>query len=142
MSVSRGCIPKHGCSPLFLRYFLLLWFPPNLVNFGLVCLSLLFIACSRYFQHDLNVIAYRRSIRLAVMHSREPQMPISSMSARRRLLRTKEAAAYLSVSPWKLRRLIQDGKLPVVQDGDAAPFLLDVRDLDSYIDRNKRILPF
>jgi hypothetical protein len=30
----------------------------------------------------------------------------------------------------------------VVQDGDAAPFLLDVRDLDSYIDRNKRILPF
>jgi excisionase family DNA binding protein len=76
------------------------------------------------------------------MHSREPQIPISSMSARRRLLRTKEAAAYLSVSPWKLRRLIQNGKLPVVQDGDAAPFLLDVRDLDSYIDRNKRILPF
>jgi excisionase family DNA binding protein len=60
----------------------------------------------------------------------------------RRLLRTKEAAEYLCVSPWKLRRLIQDGRLPVVQDGDGSPFLLDVRDLDSYIDRNKKVLPF
>ncbi|MGH9635111.1 MAG: excisionase family DNA-binding protein [Candidatus Angelobacter sp.] len=76
------------------------------------------------------------------MNAREPQLRISTLPARRRLLRTKEAAEYLSVSPWKLRRLIQDGRLPVVQDGDGSPFLLDVRDLDGYIDRNKRTLPF
>jgi excisionase family DNA binding protein len=75
------------------------------------------------------------------MYSREPQVRTSPIPPRRRLLRTKEAAEYLSVSPWKLRRLIQDGRLPVVQDGDGSPFLLDVRDLDSYIDRNKRISP-
>ena len=56
----------------------------------------------------------------------------------KRLLRTRDAAQYLSISSWKLRRLIQDGKLPVVQDGDGSPFLLDMRDLDGYIERNKR----
>ena len=60
---------------------------------------------------------------------------------KRRLLRTKEAAEYLSLSPWKLRRLIQEGRLPVVQDADGSPFLLDLRDLDSYIERNKRLTP-
>jgi len=57
----------------------------------------------------------------------------------KRLLRTREAAQYLSISPWKLRKLIQDGRLPVVQDGEGTPFLLDLRDLDSYVERNKRI---
>lgn len=60
---------------------------------------------------------------------------------RRRLLRIKAAAEYLSLSPWKLRRLIQNGLLPVVQDSDGSPFLLDIRDLDGYVDRNKRLTP-
>lgn len=58
---------------------------------------------------------------------------------RQRLLRTKEAAAYLSISQWKLRRLTQDGRLPYVQDCDGSPFLFDVRDLDVYIDQNKHL---
>jgi excisionase family DNA binding protein len=63
--------------------------------------------------------------------------PIST-ARNKRLLRTREAADYLSVSAWKVRRLIQDGRLPVVQHGEGAPFLLDLRDLDGYIERNKR----
>lgn len=55
----------------------------------------------------------------------------------RRLLRTKQAASYLSISEWKLRRLIQDAILPVVQSHGGGPFLLDVRDLDAYIENNK-----
>ncbi len=55
----------------------------------------------------------------------------------RRLIRTKEAATYLSMSEWKLRRLIQDGAVPFIQDHEGAPFLLDVRDLDAYIESNK-----
>ena len=58
----------------------------------------------------------------------------------RRLLKTKQAAAYLSLSEWKLRRLIQDAILPVVQNAGGGPFLLDVRDLDAYIENNKRHL--
>ncbi len=55
-----------------------------------------------------------------------------------RLLRLKSACEYLSLSPWKLRRLIQEGRLPVVQDCEGGPFLLDVRDLDGFVERNKR----
>ena len=55
----------------------------------------------------------------------------------RRLLRTKQAAAYLSMSEWKLRRLIQTEIIPFVQDRRGGPFLVDVRDLDAYIEGNK-----
>ena len=59
----------------------------------------------------------------------------------RRLIRTKEAASYLSMSDWKLRRLIQEGMFPVLQDHEGGPFLLDVRDLDVSIENNKRTIP-
>ena len=49
-----------------------------------------------------------------------------------------QAAEYLCMSEWKLRRLIQDGVLPYLHDGEGAPFLLDIRDLDEYVERNKR----
>ena len=44
----------------------------------------------------------------------------------RRLLRTKQAATYLSMSEWKLRRLIQNEIIPFVQDQRGGPFLVDV----------------
>ncbi len=56
----------------------------------------------------------------------------------RRLLKVKAAADYLGCSPWKLRKLIQDRELPYLQDGDYGPFLLDVFDLDDYIEKNKK----
>jgi excisionase family DNA binding protein len=59
----------------------------------------------------------------------------------RRLLRSVQAAEYLSVSVWTLRRLIQSGELPVVQHGETGKFLLDIRDLDGFIERNKRTSP-
>jgi excisionase family DNA binding protein len=55
----------------------------------------------------------------------------------RRLLKTTQASTYLGISPWQLRRLVGTGQLPVVQIRDGARFLLDVRDLDAFIDRNK-----
>jgi len=58
----------------------------------------------------------------------------------RRLLRTKEAALYLGGSPGKLRRLTQDGELPIIQHEERAPFLYDLRDLDEHIEKHKRTL--
>lgn len=55
-----------------------------------------------------------------------------------RLLRTKDAASYLSISEWKLRRLSQDGELPFIQHGEGTPFLYDIRDLDVFIEKNKQ----
>jgi len=80
---------------------------------------------------------------LTVTNPQASQTLILSASAipRRRLLRIKQASEYLSLSPWKLRQLIQCGKLPVVQDTDGSPFLLDVRDLDGWLERCKRTVP-
>lgn len=58
----------------------------------------------------------------------------------RRLMRLREAAQYLCLSPWKLRHIIQSGRLPIVQYGENAPWLLDVRDLDEWVDRNKHTI--
>ncbi len=58
----------------------------------------------------------------------------------RRLLRTKEAAQYLGMSPGKLRRLTQDGELPIIQHDERAPWLYDLRDLDDHIEKYKRVL--
>ena len=63
--------------------------------------------------------------------------PLTSRRAKR-LLRTREAAEYLSVSKWKLRSMVADGQLPVVQADDSSPFLFDIRDLDNWAERHKR----
>ena len=60
---------------------------------------------------------------------------------RRRALRLKAGAEYLSISPWKLRELVLAGEIPVVQHLEGSPYQLDVRDLDAWLDRNKRIGP-
>lgn len=63
---------------------------------------------------------------------------LSAPPPRRRLLRIKSAAEYTSFSQWKLRQLVHDGKLAVVQLEDGGPFLFDLRDLDGLIERVKR----
>ena len=55
-----------------------------------------------------------------------------------RLLRTKAAAAYLGASSWKIRRLVADGQLPFVSNGERTGWWFDIRDLDRYIEANKR----
>jgi len=59
--------------------------------------------------------------------------------ASKRLLRLKSAAAYLSVSTAYVRRLIQQGELEVISmaEGGHAPWLVDVHDLDAWIERTK-----
>ena len=60
----------------------------------------------------------------------------------RRLLRLKPASEYLSISPAKLRAIVQQENLPVIglAENGHAPWLLDVRDLDAWVDRTKRSL--
>jgi excisionase family DNA binding protein len=55
----------------------------------------------------------------------------------RRLMRLKAAADYVSLSPWKLRKLIQDGLLPAVITTEGAPWLVDRVDLDKWIELHK-----
>ncbi len=55
----------------------------------------------------------------------------------RRLLRTKEAAVYLSISQWKLRRLIEEDIIPVAypldQESGSLKHLLGFNELQHQI---------
>jgi excisionase family DNA binding protein len=77
-----------------------------------------------------------------VTYSNHPEKTVQvGNQPRRRLLRLKDAAVYLSLSPWKLRRLVWERRLPVVQDCEGSPFLFDQLDLDTYVETHKRTFP-
>lgn len=55
-----------------------------------------------------------------------------------RLLDLADAARYLSMGDKALRALIQKGELPYVQTiAGRSPYLIDIRDLDRWIERSK-----
>lgn len=56
----------------------------------------------------------------------------------KRLFTLSEASDYLAVGVWKLRRLIWTGEIPCVQDAKAARILLDVHDLDRWVEAHKQ----
>jgi hypothetical protein len=59
---------------------------------------------------------------------------------RPRLLPLKQAAEYLGLTVWALRERIWAGALPVVQFPGGRKQYLDVRDLDGFIETNKRVI--
>jgi len=56
----------------------------------------------------------------------------------RRLLRLESAAEYLALSTRTLRRMIQRGDLPAIRYGENTPLLIDLDDLDAWINRHKQ----
>ncbi len=58
---------------------------------------------------------------------------VSSENLSPRLLTIDAAAIYLSMTVWRIRELIRDGKLRAEKYGGKA-FLLDHRDLDAFVD--------
>ncbi len=56
----------------------------------------------------------------------------------KRLFSFKEAGVYLGRSAWTVGEMVRTGKLPFVPDGKRK--LLDVKDLDKWIDREKVIM--
>ena len=57
----------------------------------------------------------------------------------KRLYILKEAAEYLGRSDWSMRELIWAGKIPIVRGDGDRKILIDVKDIDQYIERNKSI---
>lgn len=84
---------------------------------------------SRAEESERNGLEFRQS----------PGIAAKKVLPGQRMMRVREAAAYLGSSPWKIRQLIADRRIPFVQDGDG-PFLLDIRDLDGFIERSKRVV--
>jgi excisionase family DNA binding protein len=57
-----------------------------------------------------------------------------------RCLKTNDAAAYLGVSSWKLRNLVQAGEIPCIFGDGTSPWLFDVQDLNKWVETQKRTL--
>lgn len=55
-------------------------------------------------------------------------------------LKTNEAAAYLGVSPWKLRNLVQAGEISYVAGAGTSPWLFDKQELDHWVETRKQRL--
>jgi len=70
--------------------------------------------------------------------TRSGQPKANRSTLHRRLLKTREAAAYLATSEWKIRELVRDGELPVIDDGKGGPWRFDVCDLDTYIEQHRQ----
>ena len=87
------------------------------------------------------------TIVLADVCSRKPRRPeiqitplphlISDFKISSPFLRIKEASVYLNISVWKVRHLIQSGKLSYFRECDNSLILLGIEDLNAFIDRNK-----
>jgi excisionase family DNA binding protein len=56
------------------------------------------------------------------------------------MLKTNDAAAYLGISPWKLRNLVQSGEIGYIPSDSTSPWLFDKQDLDRWIETRKQRL--
>jgi excisionase family DNA binding protein len=55
----------------------------------------------------------------------------------RRLVRTREAADFLGVSPWRVRQLVGEGVLDPVRFTPRSQFRFRVADLEALVDSRK-----
>lgn len=57
-----------------------------------------------------------------------------------RLLPLKRAAEYLGLTVWGMRERIWAGDIPVVQFPGGRKQFIDTKDLEAFIERNKRVI--
>ncbi len=65
---------------------------------------------------------------------------MSTAQLEKRLYSVKETSRYLGRSIWAVREMIWAGKLPCIKDGRR--ILLDIRDLENWIEKNKTTITF
>ena len=58
----------------------------------------------------------------------------------KRLYSIKEASVYLGRSEWAIREILWSGKIPYFKDGKR--ILLDINDMDAWIEKNKTQFTF
>lgn len=73
--------------------------------------------------------------RTGIIEKKTAQRILNPMSPR--LLPLKDAAQWLGLTVWAMRERIWAGDIPVVRFPGGRKVYLDVRDLESFIERNK-----
>lgn len=85
------------------------------------------------------LIGRLRETRELQIQGEHPMPRPVSIPQQSRLLRCSQAARYLGIGTKAIRQLILNGQLPHIKmgEGSNSPFLLDVKDLDAFIEKNK-----
>jgi excisionase family DNA binding protein len=65
-------------------------------------------------------------------------MSVSEKVIHKRLLKIKEAAAYMGLSTKRIRSLVHNGELAFHQFEEFGNWWIDIRDLDAYLEKHKR----
>ena len=77
---------------------------------------------------------------ISVAPENHKKMGKPSERENKRLYSINEAAVYLGRSVWALREMLWAGKMPHVRDGKR--ILVDIKDMDTWIDKSKIITAF
>jgi len=98
-----------------------------------------FFEATRAIWPSASFLLFIPRLRVAASPFSNPMMFMESLmsvplNSESRLLKVVEAAAYLGVSAWHVRRLVWGGDLPAVRMGAVR---LDRTDLDKFIDEQK-----
>ena len=79
-------------------------------------------------------------VEVSMSPGRKSPAPSQTVSAAGRYCKTKEAAAYVCMSAWSLRKLVRNGRLKIYRNGDRSPWLFDKKDLDELIESRKEFV--
>jgi excisionase family DNA binding protein len=91
----------------------------------------MFISSYRAYLANLDFLAARREGPQSRANSDRKQ------SVAPRVLKTNDAAVYLSISAWKLRNLVQSGEISYIAGNGTSPWLFDKLELDRWIETRK-----
>jgi len=95
------------------------------------------------FTGTTNGIGYRRFAK-PEKERRKKESPMASTATNTakpplRLMKLRQAAVYLNYSPSQLRILVQQGQIPYLPGrGQNGAWRFDLRDLDAFIEREKK----
>jgi len=95
------------------------------------------------FTGTTNGIGYRRFAK-PEKERRKKESPMASTATNTakpplRLMKLRQAAVYLNYSPNQLRILVQEGQIPYLPGrGQNGAWRFDLRDLDAFIEREKK----
>ena len=94
----------------------------------------MFVSTYRAYKADLEFLCEQEPCQKPRPNSKR------SECVEARVLKTKDAAAYLGISDWKLRNLVQSGEISYIAGDGTSPWLFDKQDLDRWIESRKRKL--
>lgn len=94
----------------------------------------MFLSTYRDYKADIEFLSQQADCRKPCAKSNR------SEGVEPRALKTNDAAAYLGISPWKLRNLVQSGEISYISGEGTSPWLFDKQELDRWIESRKQKL--